>query len=80
MLFCFGDSGSVSSVTSSSKPSNSFNSSGEKASVLVHPVDNVPFIQASGISGAFRSFYQMIFPGRVEDLFGAQSVEENENN
>ena len=55
------------------------NASGEKASVLVHPVDNVPFIQASGISGAFRSFYQMIFPGRVEDLFGAQSVEENEN-
>lgn len=55
------------------------NALGEKESVLIHPTDDVPFIQASGISGAFRSFYQMIFPGRVEDLFGAQSVEESEN-
>ncbi len=55
------------------------NAVGEKESVLIHPTDDVPFIQASGICGAFRSFYQMIFPGRVEDLFGAQKIEENEN-
>lgn len=32
--------------------------SGESGEVLIHPEENRPFIQAAGIAGAFREFYQ----------------------
>lgn len=55
-------------------------SMGDKEEVLVHPVDNVPFIQASGIAGVFRSYFEKKF-GReaAEKLFGATKFEENES-
>ena len=55
-------------------------SMGDKEAVLVHPVDNVPFIQASGIAGVFRSYYERKFGKEAaETLFGAVKFEENEN-
>lgn len=32
--------------------------SGESGEVLIHPEENCPFIQATGIAGAFREFFQ----------------------
>ena len=31
---------------------------GENGEVLIHPEENRPFVQAAGIAGAFREFYQ----------------------
>ena len=53
---------------------------GDKEAVLVHPVDNVPFIQASGIAGVFRSYYEKQYGREAADnLFGATNFQENEN-
>lgn len=44
--------------------------------VLVHPADKMPFVQASGISGTFRSYYRMAY-GEEEAarLFGSENQE-----
>lgn len=45
---------------------------GSKDGILVHPVDHKPFIQASGLAGAFRKYYTEIFgdPKLTEETFG----------
>lgn len=56
--------------------------SGSKEEVLIHPVDDVPFIQASSIAGVFREYYastQGEDAGRVDRLFGDRKHEENQN-
>ena len=42
----------------------------EKGEVLVHPVSGKPFLQASGISGAFRDYAAKQYPGKCADWFG----------
>lgn len=44
--------------------------SGESGDVLIHPEENRPFVQATGIAGAFREFYQYDEQLQVK-LFGA---------
>ena len=52
-------------------------STGEKEEVLIHPVDNVPFLQASGIAGVFRRYYEKQNGSEAaEKLFG--SIRANE--
>lgn len=53
-------------------------SAGEKEEVLIHPVANVPFLQATGIAGVFRSYYEKIY-GRDEadTLFGTGYAQKN---
>ena len=47
------------------------NSIGEKE-VLIHPIDNVPFLQASGIAGVFRTYYEeQNGSEEAERLFGS---------
>lgn len=52
---------------------------GESKDVLIHPEENRPFVQATGIAGAFREFYQGNEALQVK-LFGAayKSDEETE--
>ena len=55
---------------------------GDKEEVLVHPVDDVPFIQASGIAGILRRYYareQGHGEEQTDGLFGARRMEEGEN-
>lgn len=54
--------------------------SGNKEEVLVHPVDGMPFIQASSISGVLRQYYAQVY-GEVqaEKLFGARRFETGTN-
>ena len=33
---------------------------GDKEEVLIHPVDDIPFIQATSIAGVFRNYYEKI--------------------
>lgn len=50
---------------------------GGKEEVLIHPVNRQPFIQASGIAGAFRGKYaQNHSKERLESLFGASKNNE----
>lgn len=44
---------------------------GNKENVLVHPVDMIPFIQASSLNGAFRAAFKQSFPKSTTDLFGS---------
>ncbi len=45
---------------------------GEAGEILVHPVDDLPFIQASGISGVFRDYYTRAnTKEQAEKLFGS---------
>ena len=54
--------------------------SGNPEEVLVHPVDGIPFIQASSIAGVFRSYYKDAFGEENADrLFGASKFEDNMN-
>lgn len=56
------------------------NAVGDKEEVLIHPVDNVPFIQASSISGVFRAYH--LNAGGIDrnnKLFGARNVNEGDN-
>lgn len=44
---------------------------GDKGEILVHPVDDVPFIQASGIAGVLRSYCEnYCLDGTAEKFFG----------
>lgn len=42
----------------------------DKEAVLVHPLDHLPFVQASSIAGVFRHYYTKIYPNKTETLFG----------
>lgn len=54
--------------------------SGNKEEVLVHPADGMPFIQASGISGALRQYYVLAHgEAQAEKLFGARKFESDMN-
>lgn len=47
---------------------------GDKEEVLIHPVDDVPFIQAASIAGVLRGYYaqdQRHSREQVDELFGA---------
>lgn len=52
------------------------NAVGSKEEVLVHPVDNKPFVQASSITGVLRKYYMGFSGAKVEELFGAPEKEE----
>lgn len=38
--------------------------------ILVHPVENIPFLQASGIAGVFRSYCERNHPELTKQYFG----------
>lgn len=50
---------------------------GGKEDVLIHPVDGLPFIQASSIAGVFRSNAALFMDSEVEELFGVGKVDKN---
>ncbi|MBQ9887297.1 MAG: hypothetical protein IJM37_10650 [Lachnospiraceae bacterium] len=52
---------------------------GDKENVLVHPVDNMPFIQATSIAGLFGQYYKNNYIDSYDDLFGKSEFAENEN-
>lgn len=54
--------------------------SGDTEEVLVHPTDGNPFIQASSISGVFRSYCDEVYGGKWTDsIFGKRIFEEEIN-
>ena len=44
---------------------------GDPEEVLIHPVDERPYLQAAGIAGVFRNAFRQILPEREDDLFGS---------
>lgn len=53
---------------------------GDKEEVLVHPTDDRPFIQASGISGVLRQYYEKLHGEKqTERLFGTKRFGEDTN-
>ena len=51
---------------------------GDRSEVLVHPVDDMPFVQASSISGVFRNYYTKAYGEKAaNELFGSAETEEN---
>ncbi len=53
---------------------------GEKETVLIHPVDGVPFIQASSLAGVFRNYYEKRNGlNEMQELFGVSELSENSN-
>lgn len=58
---------------SCTQPLHIGSASGDKEEVLVHPTDGIPFIQASGILGALRQYYEQTHDEKqAEKLFGAK--------
>lgn len=55
------------------------NAVGSKEEVLIHPVDDVPFIQAASIAGVFREYCNRAYPDKVEKLFGSRKIVQEEN-
>lgn len=52
---------------------------GSKGEILVHPVDDVPFIQASGIAGVFRSYCTKYYSEDIaKKFFGESRVSDKE--
>lgn len=48
----------------------------ERNEVLLHPVDGLPFVQASSITGSFRNYYSKEKGSHLaEDLFGSAETE-----
>lgn len=55
------------------------NAVGSKEEVLIHPIDRIPFIQASGIAGIFRQYYLNAYDvKKTETLFGKSMGEDAE--
>lgn len=55
--------------------------SGSKEEVLVHPVDDIPFIQATSIAGVFRSYYEQTYgEKKAAELFGHRMFREKSDN
>lgn len=51
--------------------------SGAKEEVLVHPVDDIPFIQATSIAGVFRGYYEQTYgEEKAAELFGHRRFKE----
>ncbi len=51
--------------------------SGKSGEVLIHPVENRPFVQAAGIAGAFRDFYS--YDSKLQQkMFGSACQEDLE--
>ena len=51
---------------------------GDGSEVLVHPVDEMPFVQASSIAGTFRSYYLKAYgEEEANELFGSPEIKEN---
>lgn len=48
---------------------------GDRNEVLIHPVDGIPFVQSSSLTGAIRGYYEKNFASKTAALFG--SDEEN---
>lgn len=56
------------------------NAVGSKDEVLIHPIDRIPFIQASGIAGIFRQYYRNSYDDeKTETLFGKSLGEDAES-
>lgn len=54
--------------------------SGDKEEVLVHPTDDMPFIQASSLAGVLRQYYTATHgEEQAEGLFGARRFETDDN-
>ena len=52
---------------------------GSKGEILIHPVDDVPFIQASGIAGVFRSYCTKYYSEDIaKKFFGESRVSDKE--
>lgn len=43
---------------------------GDPEEVLIHPVDERPYLQAAGITGVLRNAFHQILPDQEDDLFG----------
>ena len=55
--------------------------SGAKEEVLVHPVDDIPFIQATSIAGVFRGYYEQTYgEEKAAELFGHRRFKEKTSN
>lgn len=53
---------------------------GGSEEVLIHPIDHIPFIQASSIAGVFRSYSEQVYGSMATaDLFGGRKFIENTN-
>lgn len=53
---------------------------GDTESVLIHPIDHVPFIQASSIAGVFRVYFEQVYKSNeTENIFGDRTFTENSN-
>lgn len=53
---------------------------GEKETVLIHPVDGSPFVQASSLAGVFRNYYEKRNGlDEMQKLFGVSELSENKN-
>lgn len=51
---------------------------GDRSEVLVHPVDDMPFVQASSIAGVFRNYFTKAYGEKeANELFGSAEREEN---
>ena len=52
---------------------------GRKGEILIHPVDDVPFIQASGIAGVFRNYCTKVYSeDTAKKFFGESRVSDKE--
>ena len=62
------------------QPMHIGNGENDRAQVLVHPVDGIPFIQASSISGVFRDCYTKLYgKNEAEQIFGKSSGKEEDS-
>ena len=52
---------------------------GGREDVLIHPVDNSPFVQASSIAGVFRSYANRYMDVDVNELFGSSSLDKDKS-
>lgn len=53
---------------------------GEEETVLIHPVDGIPFVQASSLAGVFRNYYEKRNGFKeMQKLFGVSELSEKSN-
>lgn len=52
---------------------------GGREDVLIHPVDNAPFIQASSIAGVFRNYASTYLDVNTDELFGNSSLDKDKS-
>lgn len=67
-------------IVKCTEPLHIGSAAGGNEEVLVHPIEDVPFIQASSIAGVFREYCRQTYGERCADeIFGARKFEENAN-